>query len=282
MATTTIESNPAIRARVATKNQTLTRAIKSELIKIRTLRSTWIGMAAAILVLVGFGAISAAVSTGSIAGPDEGGGPGFGSSDPLSIVLTGANFAVLLLGVLGCLAGAREYGSRLITSTVAAVPRRWQVVVAKATALTAVVLPTSLIGVFLSFGAGMAILSTGGGATVSLGDEGVLRSLTGMGFYLTALAVIGLGLGVLVRSAAGSIGALVAGILILPTIAAGLLPDSWGVALQYLPSSAAAGFTAVMSTGTQVLGPATGALVLVGWVAITLWAATTTITRRDV
>ncbi|MBT2276279.1 hypothetical protein [Rhodococcus qingshengii] len=239
-------------------------------------------MAATMLVLVGFGAISAAVSTGSITGAEEGGGPGFGGTDPLSIVLTGANFAVLLLGVLGCLAGAREYGSGLITSTVAAVPRRWQVVVAKVAALAAVVLPSALIGVFLAFGAGMATLSMGGGPTISLGDEDVLRSLTGMAFYLTSLAVIGLGLGVLLRSTAGSIGALVAGILILPTIAAGLLPDSWDIVLQYLPSSAAAGFTAVMSTGTEVLGPAAGVLVLVGWVTIVLGVATTMIIRRDV
>jgi ABC-2 type transport system permease protein len=101
-----------------THRQTLGRAIRSEWIKLRTLRSTWIGMGAVVLLLVGLGAIAAAVSTGSVTTPEEGGG--FGNGDPLSTVLTGADFAVLLVGVLGALAGAREYGSRMILATIAA------------------------------------------------------------------------------------------------------------------------------------------------------------------
>ena len=80
--------------RTTTHRQTLGRAIRSEWIKLRTLRSTWIGMGAVVLLLVGLGAIAAAVSTGSVTPPEEGGG--FGSGDPLSTVLTGADFAVLL------------------------------------------------------------------------------------------------------------------------------------------------------------------------------------------
>jgi ABC-2 type transport system permease protein len=114
------------------------------------LASRWTGSVrdddfAAVLLLVGLGAIAAAVSTGSVTTPEEGGG--FGNGDPLSTVLTGADFAVLLVGVLGALAGAREYGSRMILATIAAVPRRWQVVVAKVIVLIVVVLPTALIGV---------------------------------------------------------------------------------------------------------------------------------------
>jgi ABC-2 type transport system permease protein len=81
-----------------THRQTLGRAIRSEWIKLRTLRSTWIGMGAVVLLLVGLGAIAAAVSTGSVTTGEEGGG--FGGGDPLSTVLTGADFAVLLVGVL--------------------------------------------------------------------------------------------------------------------------------------------------------------------------------------
>ena len=170
----------------------------------------------------------------------------------------------------------------MITATVAAVPRRWQVVVAKAVALTAVVLPTALLGVLSTFGIGMAILSSGDGATVALTDSGVLRELLGMAGYITSIALIGLGLGVLLRSVAGSIGALVAGVLILPALAGGLLPASWDSILQYLPSSAAAAFTTVMAAGDSVLSSGAGALVLAAWVAISLGAAAWAITRRDV
>jgi ABC-2 type transport system permease protein len=267
------------RAPIMTQRQTLGRAIHSEWIKIRTLRSTWIGLGTVLLILVGIGVIGALLSTGAL--PDDD-GDGFGGDGPLATVLTGADFAVLLVGVLGALAGAREYSSRMITATVAAVPRRWQVVVSKAVALTAVVLPTALLGVLSTFGIGMAILSSGDGATVALTDSGVLRELLGMAGYITSIALIGLGLGVLLRSVAGSIGALVAGVLILPAIAGGLLPASWDSILQYLPSSAAAAFTTVLAAGDSVLSSGAGALVLAAWVAISLGAAARAITRRDV
>ena len=267
------------RAPITTQRQTLGRAIHSEWIKIRTLRSTWIGLGTVLLILVGIGVIGALLSTGAL--PDDD-GDGFGGDGPLATVLTGADFAVLMVGVLGALAGAREYSSRMITATVAAAPRRWQVVVSKAVALTAVVLPTALLGVLATFGIGMAILSSGDGATVALTDSGVLRELLGMAGYITSIALIGLGLGVLLRSVAGSIGALVAGVLILPAIAGGLLPDSWDSILQYLPSSAAAAFTTVLAAGDSVLSSGAGALVLAAWVAISLGAAARAITRRDV
>jgi ABC-type transport system involved in multi-copper enzyme maturation permease subunit len=281
--TTAVAASRPRPAKVATTThrQTLARAIHSEWIKIRTLRSTWIGIGTVLLILVGIAAIAAAVSTGSVAVGDDDGG-GFGGDGPLSIVLSGADFAVLLIGVLGALAGAREYGSRMITATVAAVPRRWQVVVSKAVVLTGVVLPAALLGVLAAFGIGMAVLSTGDGATVGLTDPGVLGSLFGMAGYLTAIALIGLGLGVLLRSTASSIGALVAGVLILPALAGGLLPDSWDALLQFLPSSAAAAFTTAAAAGDSVLSAGAGAVVLAAWVAVALGAAALAITRRDV
>jgi ABC-2 type transport system permease protein len=263
-----------------THRQTLGRAISSEWIKLRTLRSTWIGLGGVVLLLAGLGAIAAAVSTGSVTTPEDSGG--FGDGDPLSTVLTGADFAVLLVGVLGALAGAREYGSRMISATIAAVPRRWQVVVSKAVVLTGVVLPTALIGVLAAFGAGMSILAAGDGATVALTDDGVLRSVLGMAGYITAIALIGLGLGILLRSAASSIGVLIAGVMVLPTLAGALLPASLDPVLQFLPSSAAAAFTTVTPAGDSVLGATAGALVLAAWVTLALGASVLAITRRDV
>ncbi|MEU3641889.1 ABC transporter permease [Lentzea sp. NPDC034063] len=284
--TTTLSSPRHARATTTqTRPQTLGRAIRAEWIKIRSLRGTWIGMAAVAVVMIGFGAIASAVSSGSIAGPGDGPGPGggpFAGGGALSTVLTGSTFAVLLIGVLGSLAGAREYSSRMITATVAAVPRRWQVVVAKTVALSAVVVPTALVAVLGSYAAGMAILSANDAPTVSLTDDGVLTSLLGMVGYITAIALIGLGLGVLLRSVAGSIGVVVGGIMILPNIAGALLPDSWDTILRFLPSSAASAFTAVAAAGDSKLGSAAGVAVLVAWVVAALVAAAFAMRSRDV
>lgn len=284
--TTTLDRPTKTATTVTTTNvhrQTLGRAIRSEWIKIRSLRSTWIGMASAALVMIAFGAIAAAASTGSITpeGGPQGGGDPFGGGGPLATVLTGSTFAVLLIGVLGSLGGAREYSSRMITATVAAVPRRWQVVVAKTVALASVVIPTAAIGVLGAYGVGMSILSASDAATVSLTDDGVLTSLVGMTGYITAIALIGLGLGILLRNTAGSIGALVGGILILPNIAGALLPDSWDTILRFLPSSAASSFTEVAAAGDSALSAGAGVAVLCAWVVAVLGAAILTIHRRD-
>ena len=248
----------------------------------RTLRSTWYFLGAVLLIMVALGAVAAAVSTGSVEAPGGGQGPGFDTSSPLTTVLTGSNFAVLLLGVFGALAGAREYGSRMITATVAAAPRRWQVLAAKAVVVTGLALPVALVGTFLAFAAGMAVLSDSDAATVGLGDEHVLSSLIGMAFYLTAIALLGLGLGVLLRSAASSIGTLMAGVLILPGIAGALLPDSFDSILQFLPTNAAAAFTAVTAGTDELLSRESGVAVIAAWVLTALGAAAVSITRRDV
>ena len=102
-----------------------------------------------------------------------------------------------------------------------------------------------------------------------------------MAGYLTAIALMGLGLGIVLRSAASSIGILIGGVLVLPTLAGVLLPDSLDSVLQFLPSSAAAAFTTVRGAGDEVLDATAGALVLAAWVAVTLGAAVVLITRRD-
>ena len=130
-----------------TYRQTLGAVIRSEWIKLRTLRSTWIGMAAVLVLMIGIAAIAAAVV-------DE---KTTGTRDLLRAVLAGADFSMLLLGILGALAGAREYGSRMITATMIAVPRRGHVVLAKAITVGGLIAATSVIGVLGAFGVGTAL-----------------------------------------------------------------------------------------------------------------------------
>ncbi|TDD59967.1 ABC transporter permease [Kribbella antibiotica] len=272
----------ALERPVSTHAQSLARGIHSEWIKVRTLRSTWIGLATVVVIMIGFGALAAAMATGSVTDPGGDGGPPFAGAGPLGTALSGANLAVLLVGVLGSLAGAREYGSRMITATVTTMPRRWQVIVAKSAALAAVMIPTAVIAVMGAYGVAMGILGANGNATVALTDDGVLSSLLGMVGYLVAVAVLGLCLGSLLRSVAGSIGTVVGGLLIVPALASALLPDSWDKVLQLLPSSAAASFTEVGMAGGSTLSAGAGAAVLIGWVVALMAGAVVAIHRRDV
>ena len=256
----------------------LARVVKAEWIKLRSLRSTAIMLAAVLLTIVGIGAIAAGSATGAVEGPPDGGGPGGG--DPLSTVLSGSMLAVVLVGVLGVLVGAREYSSGLIRSYLAAVPARLPVLWAKVIAFLVAVVPVVLAGVVVAFAVGMAVLDGGGVQTVSWGDPGVARVVLGTAAYIAGIGLIGLALGVLLRSTAGAISALLAGVLVLPTLAGALLPDDWDDLLKYLPSNAASAFTTT-APPESLLGAGSGATVFAVWIVLALAGAAVALKRRD-
>jgi ABC-type transport system involved in multi-copper enzyme maturation permease subunit len=241
-------------------------------------------LVAVIAVTVGFGLIAAAVSSGSVTPSSAQGGPpsgAFGNSSPVSTVLTGSNFAVLIVAVLGALIGAREYSSGMIRTTITTVPRRLTVLWAKTVTLVGALLPAALIGVLGAFFAGMAILSNAGAATASLSDTGTARAVFGMVAYIVGIGVMGLAFGFLFRSIATSIATLIGGVMILPTFAGLLLPASWSSLLKYLPANAGEAFTQVTHTSTT-LTPAAGAAVFATWVIAAVALAAATLRHRDV
>lgn len=255
----------------------LSATLRSEWIKLASLRSSWLTLAVTAIVMVVIGAVAAAAS----ASGEAVGAPGSDGSDPLSTVLTGANFAMLILGVLGCLTGAREYSSRMITTTFVATPRRWRVVAAKALVLTAVVVPVAAIGTFGAYAAGTAVLEGAGEPTVALSDSGALGSLLGMVLWLTCVSLLGLALGFLLRSTASSIGSLLGVVLILPPIAGALLPDSTDAVLQVLPSNAAAAFTTITATGDIDISGAVGVVIVLAWTVGLLAVALRRVVTQD-
>jgi hypothetical protein len=121
-------------------------------------------------VLVGFGLIAATVADGAASGGP--GGPAAGSGDPLNTVLTGANLAVLVVGVLGAVIGAREFASGLIRTTLAAVPSRLPVLWARAIALCTLLVPATVGGVLVAYAAGMRVLGSRGLPTLTWSDPG--------------------------------------------------------------------------------------------------------------
>jgi ABC-type transport system involved in multi-copper enzyme maturation permease subunit len=273
---------PAVRTHAITAAPTSTpRVIKSEWIKMRTLRSTWLTIGGILFALVAFGLISALTASGQVeVTAGEGGPPAFVGTDPVSTVLSGANFAVLIVAVLGAIVGAREYSTGMIRTTLAAVPKRLPVLWGKLVTFVGVLAPVALVGVLVSFFAGMAILDAGGAATVSWSDDGVARAVIGTAVYLVGLGVIGVALGILLRSTAGGIGTVIGAVLFVPTLASALLPDSWDGVLKYLPSNAGQAFTS-LNPGDTLLDPGAGMAVFAGWVVLAIAGAALALKRRD-
>jgi hypothetical protein len=203
------------------------------------------------------------------------------SFDPAGVSLSGVQLAQIAVGVLGVLLVTSEYATGLIRTTLAAVPRRLPVLWGKAALVTAATLAASLPAVFVAFVAGQSILARAH-LSVPLGDPGVARAVIGGALYLAVAALIGLGLGALLRSTAGGIAALF-GLLFGVQLAAGFLPGSWADDVgKYVPTTAGQAVTLVHPDPVSSLPPWTGFGVFCGYAAVLLGLAALRMRRGDV
>lgn len=268
---------------IARLRVTFPRVVRSEWYKFASLRSSWITLAAAAVVLIGFGVLAAAVAAGDVQPQRPGGGAGNGAAvaglDPTSLSLAGASLAQVILGILGVLLVTGEYSSGMIRASLAAVPRRLPVLWAKAVVIGVVSVVAAVPSAFGAFLIGQRVL--GDGANASLSDTGVLRAVLGTGLYLAAIALLGVAIGALLRNAAASIGVLFVLLLVAPGLLGLVLPDSWSDAIvPYLPSNAGSSFASVTATD-GMLSAGAGAAVLVAWIVVLLGAAAVQLRRRD-
>jgi hypothetical protein len=253
------------------------RVVKSEWIKFWSLRSTVVTLVVAVALLVGIGLLASSLFDNPTAGPGAGGPGGSGSNDPVSASLAGVTFAELAFGTLGVLFMAGEYGTGMIRSSLAAVPKRLLVLWSKIAVFAGVVFVVALAGSVIAFTGGQALI---GSAGASWSDPGVARAVLGTAVVLTGSGVLGIGLGALMRSTAAAISTLVGGLFLLTGIASLLVPDSWSTVLEYLPANAATAFTAV-TRASDALGPWSALAVFLAYIAAVTIAAARRLKRSD-
>jgi len=250
---------------------TLPRVIASEWLKFRTLRSTVLVLLVAMLAMVAFGAIIGH-NTRHVTGLDP---EDVVASGPLQ----GYYLGQLLIGSLGVLVVSGEYSSGMIRATLAAVPRRLPVLLAKLLVFVLVVGTAMVAASVVAFLVAQAFLS-GYRPTYSLADPDVLRVAAGTGVYLTLVGLLGGALGWIVRSTPGSLVALFALILVLPVLLL-LFHGAWAQHLgAWLPTGAGQSFSTSLRT-PGALAPWTGLAVMVAWVVAAYLAAATLLHRRD-
>jgi ABC-2 type transport system permease protein len=190
--------------------------LASEWTKVRSLRSTfWLLVIAAVTALGGSTIL--AFSERSSSQPV--------TSDPVaSVFLPWLEYPILAVGILGVLSLTSEFTTGQIRTTFAAVPQRLAVLAAKVgvTGIVALLFGEALA--FASFLTTEAIVGDQYGSA-SLSDPGVLRAVAAAGVCLFAVAVIGVGLGAIIRNTAGAVAALPA-LIYLPLVAL-TLPHPW-------------------------------------------------------
>lgn len=186
----------------------LRQAVRAEMIKVATLRSVlW-----TVLITV-VGSITITIlSTHSVAHS----GNAYQGFDPTNQALGGLVLATLTLGVLGVLGASSEYGSGTIRTSLAGVPKRATLAVSKVLVLGGLALVLGEVLAFSCFGIGQAVLAAAGAPTASLTHGAAFRAVALSGLSLPALAVLGLGLGLLVRYTAGALAAYAVVTFLLP------------------------------------------------------------------
>jgi ABC-2 type transport system permease protein len=253
---------------------TFKRVLRSEWIKLRTLRSTLTVLAVTVVSMVGLGLLIAAVTNHNFASMDPGEQAKFNAIDR---VLGGVNIAQLTVGVLGVLLITGEYSTGMIRATFGAVPTRLPVLWAKLCVFAAVVFSVCLASSFAAFAGGQALL---GSHSVSLGAPGALRAVFGVALYLTVVGLLGVAFGFIIRNTAGGIASLFAVLLVLPGLS-NLLPTSWqNTIMPYYPSNAGQALYTVHRDG-PMMHPWAGFALFVGYLAVAVAAAAVTLRRRD-
>jgi len=262
--------------RAAFRPATFTDVLRSEWVKLRSVRSTFWALTVTVVLGIALGAVISAVTAHAY--------PKFSAAaklswDPTGVSQAGVAIASLAIAVLGVLVISSEYSSAMIRTTLIAVPKRGRVLAAKALVLAAVTFAVGEVVCFAAFFVGQALIS-GHAPHAALGDPGAARAVAGGGLYLAALAVLSVAAGALLRHAAAAITAMIAVLFVLPAIAQAL-PDSWrNPVTEFWPTQAGSQLTSVYHSA-HTLQPWPGFGVMCLFTAIVYAIAWTLLDRRD-
>jgi ABC-2 type transport system permease protein len=238
--------------------------VATEFLKLRTIRSPWLLLIAAQLIVVaGIGGLIANKADTHLAAT-------------ASRALAHAGLVSLLSLVLGVMAVAGEYRHKTITDTYLATPQRGRVILAKLGVYTLVGAAFGVVSVATGLVA-TAIWFAVRGGTPDLSNTELLRTIGGDIAWNAAFAAIGVGVGALVRNLAGGIATALVWIALMEGLIGQLLGDSG----RWLPfaSGRALGYTDPGGAGLPQWG---AGLVLAGYAALFAVLAVLTTVRRDV
>ncbi|MEW2418825.1 ABC transporter permease subunit [Streptomyces sp. NPDC046866] len=247
--------------------------LRSEWTKIRTVASTGWTLGTALAVTVAMGAALCAAVNATFEDMPAAQQAAFDS--------TQMSFAGMMLGqlavlVFGAMVVGSEYGSGMIRTSLAAVPRRGSLLLGKVVVATALALAVGLATAFLSFFTGQALLGDHG---IGLGEENVLRAVVGAGLYMALLALFSIGVSMMLRNSAASICILIAFVLIVP-IVLGVIDATRKIA-YYLPSQSGSAIMQTMSDGDAPYGPWGGFGIMVLWALAAVLGGYLVLKRRD-
>ncbi|MFT4258961.1 ABC transporter permease [Microbacterium sp.] len=246
-------------------------ALRSEWIKLTTLRSTWWSIGITAVLTVGLAMLMAQATAG------------FGI-EPIQVVVAPIQFTMLLAGILGAIAVTGEYSTGMIRSTLTAQPVRGGVLAAKATVLAVFLFVASLV-IFLVAALAVSPLLAGKDLGLDWGDfDGTLRPILDASAAIAVFALIGVAFGFILRSGVGAIAATVGVLFVLPIVSSmfSMAGEAWQWiqdAAQYLPMPAAQ--NVILPQDDWGLSAPVASLTLACWVVAGMLGAWAVLRTRD-
>jgi ABC-2 type transport system permease protein len=257
----------------------MTDVVHAEWTKLRTLPGTgWLLLAAAALT-----AAVGAIAANSVSCPAGG-----CQLDPAKVSLTGIYLGQAVVAIMAVTVISGEYSTGMIRLTLAATPRRWPVLAAKAAVVSAATLATGAVAVLASVLAGGLLLgrhgvtAAHGYQALALGQGPVLRAAAGSVLYLALIALLSLGVAAAVRDSAVAIGVVLALLFLFPIVSSAISSPGWHRHLEQLsPMTAGLYIQATTNLSSLPLTPWQGLGVLAAWAAGAMLAGTLLLRFRD-
>ncbi len=187
--------------------------LRSEWIKLRTIRMNLV----LVVIAVAFPLI-VSVLIAALNNNDE-----MNARDLLNAVQISSVVTAMLLGVIGAATITGEFGFGTIRTTFAATPKRMRVIIGKAIITVSLAMVVEGLVVLLSYNVGAAIL-TSRDRRINLVDAPSGRpAIAGVILFAAIVALLGFGLGLLIRNTPTAVAILILWPLVVESIIGGIL-----------------------------------------------------------
>ncbi|KHK95149.1 integral membrane transport protein [Microbacterium mangrovi] len=260
---------PAVRTR-SPYRLTFGGQLRSEAVKIATVRSTWWSVGITVALTIGIAVLLALTVGGQM-------------DRPIMVAVAPIQFTMLLAGILGAITVTGEYSTGMVRSTLTADPIRGSVLTAKAIVGAVLMFVTAFVTFTVAALATAPILARHDTSVDWASGPDTWLPLLSASFSMAVFALLGVGLGFVIRSGAGAIAAVVGILFVLPVVTS-MFPaqGSWAWVSElghYLPMSASQNL--ILPSDLAPLSAGGALLTLTAWALVPLLAGWALLRTRD-
>jgi ABC-2 type transport system permease protein len=258
------------------------RLVRSEWIKFTTVRSTWWSIALVIVLSVGLSLLMAA-SFASFATDNAEAGMPQGNAIAVQVIVFSTVLTQLLAVILGAITVTGEYSTGMIRSTLTAAPGRDGALLAKALVVGVTMFVTSVVVFAITAIVTGPILTTNA-LDLSQPDTS-LMPLLGAALYLSLVAMMGVGIGFVIRNGPGAL-AVGIGLIFVAPLLVSFFPRVDNFAwihdvASYLPSNAGQSLFLTGGMSGTALETIPALITIVAWAVAALVGGIAVLKMRD-